>query len=96
MHAFSLLLVRLRLVPFFFAASVAVAQSGPASPNLKSVLLDQFKGTHNQEEWFVPIKIAIEGLTVEQAAWKDENENHSIAQAGQSSHLLGSATARKV
>ena len=28
----------------------------------------------------MPVKIAIEGLTPEQAAWKDESENHSIAQ----------------
>ena len=28
----------------------------------------------------MPIKIAIEGLTPEQASWKDPNENHSIVQ----------------
>jgi hypothetical protein len=28
----------------------------------------------------VPVKIAIEGLTPEQAAWKEPNENHSIVQ----------------
>ncbi len=61
-------------------ASAAMAQSEPATPTLKSVLLEQLKGTYNQEEWFVPVKIAIEGLTPEQAAWKDETENHSIAQ----------------
>jgi uncharacterized damage-inducible protein DinB len=62
------------------AATVSLAASEPAAPTLKSVLLDQLKGTHSQEEWFVPVKIAIEGLTVEQAAWKDKTENHSIAQ----------------
>ncbi len=61
-------------------ASAAMAQSEPATPTLKSVLLEQLKGTYNQEEWFVPVKIAIEDLTPEQAAWKDETENHSIAQ----------------
>lgn len=66
-----------------FAASTAMAQSPPAStgaPTLKSVLLEQLKGTHNQEEWFVPVKIAVEGLTPEQASWKDETESHSIVQ----------------
>ncbi|MDQ6809682.1 MAG: DinB family protein [Verrucomicrobiota bacterium] len=66
-----------------FAVSTALAQTAPvskATPTLKSVLLEQLRGTHNQEEWFVPVKIAIEGLTPEQAAWKDETENHSIVQ----------------
>lgn len=57
-----------------------MAQSDPTSPTLKSVLLEQLKTTHNQEDWFAPIKVAIEGLTPEQAGWKDPNENHSIAQ----------------
>jgi len=62
------------------AASLAIAESGPPAPTLKSVLLDQLRGTHNQEDWFVPVKVAIEGLTPEQASWKDETDNHSIAQ----------------
>ncbi len=57
-----------------------MAQSGSPAPSLKSVLLDQLRSTHNQEEWFVPVKIAIEGLTPEQASWKDESDNHSIVQ----------------
>lgn len=65
---------------FMFTASVALSQSSPAAPTLKSVLLEQLKTTHNQEDWFVPVKIAIAGLTPEQAAWKDETDNHSIAQ----------------
>lgn len=64
----------------FLAASITPAQSEPATPTLKSVLLEQLRGTHNQEEWFVPVNIAIEGLTPEQASWKDETENHSIVQ----------------
>lgn len=64
------------------AASLVMAQSpSPTSaPTLKSILLDQLKSTHNKEEWFVPVNIAIEGLTPEQAAWKDGSENHSIVQ----------------
>jgi hypothetical protein len=57
-----------------------MCQSEPATPILKSVLLEQLRSTHNHEEWFVPVNIAIEGLTPEQASWKDETENHSIAQ----------------
>jgi len=47
---------------------------------LKSVLLEQLKTTHNKEDWFVPVNIAIDGLTAEQASWKDATTNHSIAQ----------------
>ncbi len=61
------------------SASVTMAQSNPA-PTFKAVLLEQLKTTHNQEDWFVPVKSAIAGLTLEQAAWKDETDNHSTAQ----------------
>ena len=57
-----------------------MSQSGAAAPTLKSVLIEQLKGTHNHEDWFVPVNIAIEGLTAEQANWKNETENHSIVQ----------------
>ncbi|HWB28721.1 MAG TPA: DinB family protein [Chitinophagaceae bacterium] len=55
------------------------AQNTPV-PTLKSILLEQLKTTHNVEDWFVPVNIAIAGLTPEQAAWKDSSTNHSIAQ----------------
>jgi uncharacterized damage-inducible protein DinB len=76
------LTIQLGFVSLLLFASMAAAQSPSASPapTLKSLLLDQLRSTHNQEDWFVPVKIAIEGLTPEQAAWKDPNENHSIAQ----------------
>jgi hypothetical protein len=79
MRLASPLLRRLYSLSLVLAASASIAHSEPA-PSLKSVLLEQLRGTHNQEEWFVPVKIAIEGLTPEQAAWKDPNENHSIVQ----------------
>lgn len=60
-------------------SSAAFAQPKPA-PTLKSVLLAQLKTTHNAQEWFVPAIPALDGLTVEQAGWKQGTENHSIAQ----------------
>lgn len=65
---------------FIFAGSQTYPQSEPAAPTLKSILLDQLRGTHDQQEWFVPAKAAIEGLTPEQATWTDQTDNHSIAQ----------------
>jgi len=47
---------------------------------LKKVLLDQLKTTHNKEEWFAPLNVAIEGVTVEQANWKEKGADHSIAE----------------
>jgi len=53
-------------------------EQGP--PTLKSVLLEQLKTTHNSQDWFVPVMKAVDGLTVEQAVWKENPANHSIAQ----------------
>lgn len=47
---------------------------------LKKVLLAQLKTTHNKEEWFAPLNIAIDGLTPEQANWKEKGADHSIAE----------------
>lgn len=46
---------------------------------LRAVLLDQLKTTHNQEDWFVPANIAVEGLTAQQASWKS-GSGHSVGQ----------------
>jgi len=62
-----------------FGIGYASAQNQPA-PTLKSILLDQLKSTHNQQEWFVPVTKSIAGLTPEQAMWKQGNANHSIGQ----------------
>ncbi len=68
-----------------FVISSSYAQSNSA-PTLKSILLEQLKTTHNVKDWFVPPILAVEGLTPEQANWKDSTENHSIAQL--TTHLL--------
>jgi len=54
--------------------------------SLKSVLTAQLKTTHNKEDWFVPINKALEGVTAEQAVWKDGSGNHSIGQLA--NHIL--------
>jgi hypothetical protein len=51
----------------------------------KTILLDQLKRTHNAKDWFVPVNIAVEGLTGEQATWKDKG-GHSVGQL--TYHLL--------
>ncbi len=54
--------------------------------SLKSVLSAQLKTTHDKEDWFVPISKALEGVTAEQAVWKDGSGNHSIGQLA--NHIL--------
>jgi uncharacterized damage-inducible protein DinB len=57
----------------------SVAQKAtPAT--LRSVLLEELATTHNKRDWFVPVNIAVEGLTAEQAMWKDSSGNHSVGQ----------------
>src|SRR5882757_7434702 len=58
---------------------VAACQFASAQ-DLRSVLLQQLKSTHNNKDWFVPANIAVDGLTAEQASWKDGSGNHSVGQ----------------
>jgi uncharacterized damage-inducible protein DinB len=63
-----------------------VSATSVMSQSLKSVLVNQVKTTHDKEDWFVPLNIALKGVTAEQAIWKDGSENHSIGQLA--NHLL--------
>lgn len=51
----------------------------------KSILLDQLKSTHNVKNWFVPVNVAVDGITAEQASWKDKG-GHSVGEL--TYHLL--------
>jgi hypothetical protein len=63
----------------------ALAQSSKAV-TLRSILLEQLHTTHDQKDWFVPIDVAVDGVTAEQATWKDGSGNHSVGQL--TYHLL--------
>jgi hypothetical protein len=71
-----------------FIAAVSCSQKSEivngVSP--KEPLLHQLKTTHTEKEWFVPVKTALEGVTAEQAQWRDSSGNHSIGQLA--FHLL--------
>ena len=49
-------------------------------PTVKAILVDQLKNTHTNKDWFVPVNVAVEGLTSAQAHWKDSTGNHSISE----------------
>ncbi len=61
-------------------------QAQEESATLRSILLEQLKTTHDVQDWFVPPSLAVAGLTAEQANWKDDTDNHSIAQLA--THLI--------
>ena len=58
----------------------------PKPVNLRSILLEQLRTTHTEKDWFVTTNGAVEGLTPEQANWKDGSGNHSVGQLAY--HLL--------
>src|SRR3954454_6526828 len=60
-------------------AFLAEAQT-KAPQTLKGILLESLRTTHNQKDWFVPVSVAVEGVTAEQAKWQDKTGNHSIGQ----------------
>jgi DinB superfamily len=73
---------------FIFIVSLLTSSKAQTSQTLtlKQVLLNQLKTTHNKEEWFAPLNIAIDGLTPEQANWKEKGADHSIAEL--TTHLI--------
>jgi uncharacterized damage-inducible protein DinB len=62
-------------VPF---AAPAQQQKHPTT--LRGVLLEQLHTTHDAEDWFVPAKIAVAGLTADQANWSPGKGQHSVGQ----------------
>ena len=58
--------MRALVAGLLFSAAPLLASPEPP-PTLKSILLEQFKTTHNDQDWFVPASKAVEGMTAEQA-----------------------------
>ncbi|WP_026677507.1 DinB family protein [Fictibacillus gelatini] len=46
--------------------------------NRKEIFLEQFTVCYNENSWFVALKNALEGLTAEQASWKETDGTNSI------------------
>ena len=58
----------------------AAAQNKKPPTDLRGVLLEQLRTTHDQEDWFVPASIAVAGLTADQAEWSPGKGSHSVGQ----------------
>ena len=76
-----------KLFAFLLLSAIAVlpqaaaAQDKKAPTDLRGVLLEQLRNSHDQEDWYVPASIAIDGLTAEQAQWKPAGKDaHSVGQ----------------
>lgn len=73
------------LAAFLMSASLLPAQT-PKPQTFRENLLETLRTTHNQKDWFVPVMIALDGVTAEQANWTDKSGNHSVGQLAY--HLL--------
>src|SRR5271169_274410 len=62
------------------------AQSKQPPATLRSLLLHELHTTHTEADWFVPISVAVEGLTAEQASWQPPAGGHTAGQL--TYHLL--------
>jgi uncharacterized damage-inducible protein DinB len=49
--------------------------------SVKQILQDQFNNCYEENGWFVALKNALAGVTVEQALWKAEGFDHSVWEA---------------
>lgn len=78
--------IRIIVASLAVLLSIQVVAQAPKQVTLRSILLEQLRTTHNEKDWFVPINVAVEGLTAEQATWKDGSGNHSVGQL--TNHLL--------
>jgi uncharacterized damage-inducible protein DinB len=67
-------------------SSFCQAQSQQAPATLRSILLHELHTTHNQADWFVPISVAVDGLSAQQANWQPPAGGHSAGQL--TYHLL--------
>jgi uncharacterized damage-inducible protein DinB len=68
-------------IVFLAGALGANAQSKTPPPTtLRGVLLEQLRTTHNKEDWFVPVNVAVAGLTAQQANWSPGHGGHSVGQ----------------
>jgi DinB superfamily len=78
----------MKAITMLFLLSLAVPVFAQEShpTDLRSVLLEQLQTTHNKKDWFVPVSVAVDGVTAEQANWKDAKGNHSVGQL--TYHLL--------
>ena len=72
---------KIALVLLLFSLPLLAQNNAKKPPTtMRGVLLEQLRTSHDQEDWYVPISIAVDGLTAEQAMWSPGKGNHSVGQ----------------
>jgi hypothetical protein len=71
---------RMSLLLVLLFPLAAAAQNPKPPTTLRGVLTEELKTTHDQEDWFVPASVAVDGLTAEQARWTPPGGGHSVGQ----------------
>ena len=79
-------MVSLALSIMLACSAAAPAPAAAPPTTLKGILLEQLQTTHDKEDRFAPASVAVEGITAEQANWRDGKGNHSIGQLA--AHLV--------
>ena len=72
--------MKLTLILLAVSLSLSAFAQDKSPTDLRGVLLEQLRTTHDQKDWFVSAKEAVDGVTAEQANWTDGKGNHSIGQ----------------
>src|SRR5215469_13236512 len=67
-------------------SSLGLAQDKQPPATLRSTLMHELNTTHNKADWFVPIDVAVDGLTAQQASWQPPAGGHTAGQLAY--HLL--------
>lgn len=65
---------------FLLLAGLTATAQQKAPSTLRGVLLEQFRDTWVDQDWFVPVMKALDGVTAKQAAWKPADSAHSIGE----------------
>jgi uncharacterized damage-inducible protein DinB len=73
-------------IVFSLCLAAAAAAQAASPTSLRGVLLEQLQTTHSHTDWFASASAAVEGITAEQASWRDGKGNHSIGQLA--THLV--------
>ena len=68
------------LLLLFLVPLTTAAQTPKPPTTLRGILTEELKTTHDQEDWFVPASVAVDGLAAEQARWTPPGGGHSVGQ----------------
>jgi len=74
------------IIALVLGSTILSCSNNASVTEVKALLIEQLENTHTNQDWFVPVKTAIEGLSYEQASLKDSTDNHSIIEIV--SHLI--------